>query len=284
MFVELDYTIRRFRGQIIGWGLGLSLFSLLLVSMYSDIKEIDLTAFTDSYPQEMMAFFGESMLEFSTPHGYLDLEFFNFMILIVGIFAVGNGANLIVKDEEEGLLDLVLAYPISRSMFFWGRVMGYVVVLMLILLVSWLSLVFPSGSASLDLSPGELLRPYWGLLGQLLFFGSFALFLSMMVPSSRVASMITSGLLVANYLVQGLSNINQDLEKVVKYTPLQAYQGGYAILGVDTDWLIIIFEGALLFFLLAWWRFLLRDLRVAGEGGWKLRELIPFRKKLSALS
>jgi ABC-2 type transport system permease protein len=278
MFVELRYTLRRFRGQIIGWGLGLALYSLMMVSMYADIAKIDFAGYLNAFPQEMLAFFGDSFDAITSPHGYIDLYFFNYMTIIVGIFAVGAGAKLIVKDEEDGLLDLILAYPKSRSALFWGRVFAFVVTLVLIMLISWLSWVIPSGSSSMNLSAWEILRPFWGLMSQLLLFGSFALFLSMILPASRLASMITGGLLVANYLVIGLANINQDLEKIVKYTPLHIYQGGYAILGIEWDSIVIILEGAILFLLIAWWRFLLRDLRVAGEGGWKLKEIMPFRK------
>jgi ABC-2 type transport system permease protein len=278
MFVELRYTLRRFRGQIIGWGLGLALYSLMMVSMYADIAKIDFAGYLNAFPQEMLAFFGDSFDAITSPHGYIDLYFFNYMTIIVGIFAVGAGAKLIVKDEEDGLLDLILAYPKSRSALFWGRVFAFVVTLVLIMLISWLSWVIPPGNSSMDLSAGEILRPFWGLMSQLLLFGSFALFLSMILPASRLASMITGGLLVANYLVIGLANINQDLEKIVKYTPLHIYQGGYAILGIEWDSIVIILEGAILFLLIAWWRFLLRDLRVAGEGGWKLKEIMPFRK------
>ena len=278
MFVELRYTLRRFRGQIIGWGLGLALYSLMMVSMYADIAKIDFAGYLNAFPQEMLAFFGDSFDAITSPHGYIDLYFFNYMTIIVGIFAVGAGAKLIVKDEEDGLLDLILAYPKSRSALFWGRVFAFVVTLVLIMLISWLSWVIPSGSSSMNLSAWEILRPFWGLMSQLLLFGSFALFLSMILPASRLASMITGGLLVANYLVIGLANINQDLEKIVKYTPLHIYQGGYAILGIEWDSIVIILEGAILFLLLAWWRFLLRDLRVAGEGGWKLKGIMPFRK------
>lgn len=278
MFVELRYTLRRFRGQIIGWGLGLALYSLMMVSMYADIAKIDFAGYLNAFPQEMLAFFGDSFDAITSPHGYIDLYFFNYMTIIVGIFAVGAGAKLIVKDEEDGLLDLILAYPKSRSALFWGRVFAYVITLVLIMLISWLSWVIPSGSSSMNLSAWEILRPFWGLMSQLLLFGSFALFLSMILPASRLASMITGGLLVANYLVIGLANINQDLEKIVKYTPLHIYQGGYAILGIEWDSIVIILEGAILFLLIAWWRFLLRDLRVAGEGGWKLKEIMPFRK------
>jgi hypothetical protein len=55
MLVELSYMLRRSRGLILGWGLGLALYSLLMVSMYADIKEIDFSAFFQYYPQEWSA-------------------------------------------------------------------------------------------------------------------------------------------------------------------------------------------------------------------------------------
>ena len=278
MFVELINTLRRNRGQIFGWSFGLILYSALMSSMYSDIALIDFDEFLGYYPEDMLAFFGESFSAISSPHGYLDLYFFGYMTIIVGIFSVGAGAKLIVKDEEDGLLDLVLTYPKSRSAVFWGRVFGYIMTVMLILVAAWLSWVIPSGSSGLDLTAGELLKPFWGLLGQLLLFGSFSFLLSMLLPAARIASMITGGLLVGNYLLIGLANINQDLKNIVEYTPLHIYQGGYAILGIDWDKLMIVFGGVLLFFLLAWWRFLLRDLRVAGEGEWKLTEIFSLKK------
>jgi hypothetical protein len=56
MFVEVGYPLRRCRGQIIGWELDLSLCRLLMVSRYSDIKEIDYTVFLEYYSQEIMVF------------------------------------------------------------------------------------------------------------------------------------------------------------------------------------------------------------------------------------
>ncbi|NQS91039.1 MAG: hypothetical protein HQ574_01405 [Chloroflexi bacterium] len=138
--------------------------------------------------------------------------------------------------------------------------------------------MLPSNSSGLELTAGELLKPFIGLLGQLLLFGSLALLLSLVLPAARLASMVTGGLLVANYMVNGLVNVNPDLEKFVRYTPLNFYQGGYAILGIDREALLIVFELIILFLLLAWWQFLIRDLRVAGEGGWNLKKFLPWNK------
>ena len=121
MFAEFKHTIRRLRGQAVGWSIGLVLYGLLLGSFYDTMDTIEgLDELLKSYPPEMLAFFG-SMAEMTTPWGYLDTEYFTLINLIIGIFTIGVCVNLIVGDEEKGLLDLVLAYPISRSGLYWGR-------------------------------------------------------------------------------------------------------------------------------------------------------------------
>lgn len=277
MFTELKHTLRRTRGQIIGWGIGLALYSLLMVSMYGDIAKVDWSMMLEYYPEELMAFFGDSIKAISSPVGYIDIYFFNYMTVIVGIFAVGTGAKLLVQDEEQGIMDLIAAYPISRSSLFWGRVFGYILALILILGIAWLCWIIPASGEGFDITAEELTRPFLSLISQLLLFGFLSLMLSMLLPSTRMASMITAGLLVGNYLLVGLGNINQELKKIVEYTPLNYYQGGKAIEGLNQEWVLWILAGAVLFLLTAWWRFEKRDLRVGGEGSWQLNKVIPFR-------
>lgn len=280
MFAELKHTLRRLRGQMIGWGIGLALYGVLMVALYDSIANIEgFTEILQSYPPELMAFFGGTeMLALTTPKGYIDIYYFNYMPVIVGIFAVIAGGGLLVSDEEKGILDLVMAHPISRTALFWGRVLGFVVATIVILLVSFLSWALPAGGTGMDLTWIEFLRPFVPLLASLVLFGMLALLLSMLVPSARFASMISAGLLVANYLALGLANINSDLRTAVEYTPLYYYQGGRAIDGVNWGWMAGLLLASLVLALLAWWRFLRRDIRVGGEGGWRLPKLFFWRK------
>lgn len=279
MFAEFKHTLRRLRGQMIGWGIGLALYGLMMVSLFDSIVNIEgFAEMIAKYPQELMAFFGD-MLAITTPKGYIDIYYFNYMTVIVGIFAVGVGASLVVGDEEKGILDLVMAHPLSRTAFFWGRLLGFVAATMVILLVGWLSWLIPSGSSGMELTWIELLRPFLPLFAELFLFGALALLLSMLLPSVRMTGMVTGGLLVANYLLIGLSNMNQDLKSLVEFTPLHYYQGGEAITRLNWSWLAGLLAVSLLFAVVAWWRFQRRDIRVGGEGGWKLPSLLsPFRR------
>ena len=167
MLAEIKHTMRRMRGQMIGWSIGIGLYSILMVSLFDSI--IGIEGFEDimaQYPQELMGFFGDDPMAITTPKGYIDIYFFSYMPVIIGIFAASAGANLLVGDEEKGLLDLVMAHPLSRTALFWGRLLGLLLVTGLILLVGWLSWVIPSPGSGLDLSWIEFLRPFLPLFAQ----------------------------------------------------------------------------------------------------------------------
>jgi len=273
MLAELKHTLGRMRGQMIGWGIGLILYILLMVYFYDSMAGMEnLQEFIQGYPEEMLAFF-KNITELNTPAGYLDTYYFGYMTLIVGILAIGAGAGLLVSDEEKGILDLVLAHPVSRTAIFCGRLLGLVAALAIILAVNWLSWVIPSGSVGLNLSWIEFLRPFLTLFAVLLSFGTLALLLSMLLPSGRMAGMISGALLVANFLLLGLANINEELKPVVKFTPLYYYQGGDAVTGLNWGWLGGLLAVSALFALLAWLLFRRRDIRVGGERSWRLPSL-----------
>ena len=281
MFAEFKHTMRRLRGQMIGWGIGLALYGLLMVAMFDSIAGIEgFEEMIANYPPELMGFFGD-MVAITTPKGYFDIYYSSYMTVIVGIFAVGVAAGLLVGDEEKGILDLVMAHPVSRTALFAGRLLAFVVATVVILLAGWLSWVLPSGSSGMDLTWIEFLRPFLPLFAELLLFGTLALLLSMTLPSVRFASMITGGLLIGNFLIIGLANTNETLQAVVEYTPLYYYQGGGAISGLNWGWLAGLLAVSAVLALVSWQRFQRRDIRVGGEGGWRLPSL-SLRRRPSA--
>jgi ABC-2 type transport system permease protein len=279
MYTIFRYRLARLRGQILGWGIALALLGVLLVQFYSTIadQQQQLEQLLESYPKEFLAFFG-GMSDFGTPSGYLSIEFFSYMPLILGIFAVLIGSGLFADDEESGRLDLIMAHPISRTQIFWGRLGAFVAATVGILLLTWLGLMIPSELGAMPVAWYDLLLPFVSLLGILLLFGALALLFSQILPSRRMAAMVSGLILVAAYFIDGLSRINADLNTVAELLPMRYYQGGEALKGLNAGWFLALTGAALVFALLAWWRFEQRDIRVGGEGGWNLSSLRrPFR-------
>jgi ABC-2 type transport system permease protein len=277
MFVEFTHTLRKYTGQILGWGIGLALLGVLLISVYDSLADqMELyQEMVQSLPENMMAFFGGQDV-MATPEGFVAMEFFSYMPLILGIFAVQAGSGLLARDEEEGTLDLIMAHPISRTGLFLGRLLAFLLALAAVLVLAWLGIVVPMNWSTMSLSLVEVARPFVSLYAVLVFFGALGLLLSLVLPSRRWASLTTGLVLVAGFFIDGLAELNENLESLARLTPLNYYQHLEAFDGLKAEWLLGLFAVSLIFSGLAWWRYLRRDIRVAGEGGWKLAGLNPF--------
>lgn len=272
------YRLARLRGQILGWGVTLALYGLLMAQFYGTIVDQadQFEELLESYPKEMMAFFGD-FGDLVTPSGYLNLEYFVLMPLILGVFSILIGSGLLAGDEESGRLDLIMAHPVSRLALFWGRSLAFVVATLAILALSWLGLYIPASWTRLHVGWIELTQAFLSLFGVLVLFGMLALWLSLILPSRRMAAMVAGIALVGSYFVTSLARINADLEPIAKLSPLNYYQGGEAIEGLNVGWAVSLPMAAGLFAVLAWRHFERRDIRVGGEGGWR-------RPALSSLS
>ena len=278
MFAEFKNTLKKMRGTIIGWSIGLLLYDMLMSSFYSSIQDLgdEMLQMLESYPKEMIAFF-PSIDKFTSPIGYIDTYFSSMMSLIVGIFAVSACAKLIVGDEEKGTLDLVISHPISRTGLFWGRVLAFFAATVIILLAAWLGWLIPAGNAGFELTAFDFLLPMLPLFSVLMLFGSLALLLSMLMPAARLASSLGAALLVGNYLLIGMSGLNEDLKPIFEVTPLYFYQGAWILEDPKWWWLAGLVGISLVLFAISWLLFQRRDIRVGGEAGWQLS--LPFLKR-----
>lgn len=279
MLTVLRYTLKQFRGQILGWGLGVAALGMLLVPFYDVFmgQQEDFLQMVESYPPEMLAFFGDiELTAIATPEGYLNYYLFSFLPIILGIFAVAAGGGLFASDEEAGRLDLILAHPLARTALFAGRLLAFVGAALAILFLGWLGCIVLLGGSTLTVGVGTLALPFLAVLAQMLIYGTVALLLSMLLPSRRLAVMAAGMVLVASYVLSSLARLNERLAAVADLLPYEYYQGGRAMSGLNPAWFAGLLATSAALAALAWWRFLRRDIRVAGEGGWKF----PFPLKL----
>ncbi len=280
MFAEFKHALQRSKGQIFGWGIGLFLLALLLVSMYDSIaaeQEI-FQELLKVYPPEFSAFMGD-FSSFGTPEGWVSIEFFSYMPVILGILGATMGSGMLLSDEEDGILDLIIAHPVKRTALFMGRLLAFIITIVSILVIVWLGFIVSMSWSTMDIGWGKIWLPILSLLAELFLFGALALFLSMILPSRRLASMTTGLLLVASFFITGLAELNDKLETVAKLSPLNYYQAQEAFNEFNGTWFVGLLASALVFTLLAWWRFEKRDLRVAGEGGWRLGKWTKMLKR-----
>lgn len=259
--------------MILGWGGGLGVLGYFLLDIYGSIfqQNVDLQEYMALFPEEFLAFFGDadSLL---TTEGFLGLEFFSYIPIILGIMVVSNASNLIAKPEEDGSLEIIAAQPISRSAVYWGKVLALILSVFLILFITWTGMSLAANHVeTIDISFLELFRPFLSLFAVLLVFMSLALFLSMLLPNGGSAGLIAGLLLIASYFVTSLTRLDEDLAAINRFSPLKYYQGGDAIASLNIEYLLILFGLTIGFLGLGWLLFVKRDFRFGGSGGVRLK-------------
>ncbi len=220
MFTVIRYSLRSSRGAIIGWGIGLAVLAIMMGSLFDMIASSGdlMEAYVEALPEFAELFDFGAM---NTPIGWLDVEYFSFVPLIIGLFATGVGASLLTRDEEGGTLDLILAHPVSRTGLFWGRFLASTLVIIILLLISWASLLLSmTWSENFTIPAFDLLLPFVSLFGILMFFMTLALLFSMLLPARSMASMIAGMLVVASFFITLLSGVVEELERAADFSPL----------------------------------------------------------------
>jgi ABC-2 type transport system permease protein len=214
-------ALAQYRWQILGWGGILLLLGLITIPTYDVVlKNPDpIRKMVEQFPPELLAMFARTdqvpdlkKWDPADPAVFLDMNYFAFMPLILGVFVVLAGSGLLVADEEKGTLDLVLAHPVRRTSLFIGRVAAFFVATLTVLALAWVGIVVPVSGSSVPLSWAETLLPFLSLLGVLLFYGTLAMLLSMLLPARRLAAMAAGMLLVASYFITALAQINSGLK------------------------------------------------------------------------
>ncbi len=284
MGVIFLHTLNRMRGTMLGWGLSLAGVAILFMTFFEDIatQADTLKRLMQSYPPEVLALFG-AIQDLSTPQGFLGMYFFSSMPLILGIFAVLAGSGLLLQDEEEGVLDLLLAHPIDRAQLFLGRLLGMMVVTAGILAIAFAGIALSTQWAGIDTAIVELAKSFITLYVQLFFLSAFSLMLSLLMPGRSTAAMTSGLLLFVAYFINSLSSEVESLRQAARFTPMHYYQGAQAI-GEPLDWgsLLGLLGLGLVFLAVAWWRWRARDIRITGEGAWSWRGLLVRSRGSSA--
>jgi len=272
MWTEFRYTVGRLRGQILGWGIALAVLGLIIVPFYSSFQaqQEQFMQLMENYPPEILALFGSDPAAIATPQGYLQYYFFSLLPIVVGLFAVLVASGLIASDEEGGRLDLILAHPLSRTKLFWGRTAAFAAAAFAVTLLGWLGCVLPLGASTLEVSGGQLALGFVPLLAQIMIYGTLALLLSQLLPSRGLAATVAGLVLVVSYFASSLGSLNESLATIARFLPYEYYQGGEALNGLNGIWLAGLLGASAVLALLTWWRFVRRDVRLAGEGSWRL--------------
>jgi len=122
----LGKTLRDRRKAVMGYGLGLVALAVWLGLLFPVMRESDdFVAFMDNLPPGMLSAFGIDSATFLSAAGFLTAYLYSLFAPLFVLFFVINAAGAeIMGEERDGLMDMMLSLPVSRTRVFMEKVGG----------------------------------------------------------------------------------------------------------------------------------------------------------------
>jgi len=206
------------------WTLGVAALVLLSQLTYPSVRDApDLNEFIQNLPESFRALIGGD-LDLTSPAGYLSARLFSFLLPILFlIYGSSMGASTIAGEEGRGTLDLLLAYPLSRSRVVLEKFLAIAVVLIALSAALWLLLWFSAKLVQMEISAGKLAAATISLLLLALLFAALALAVGCVTGRWAVAIGVCAALGLGGYLLNSLAPLAGWLEPLQVLSPFYYY-------------------------------------------------------------
>ncbi|RZT79410.1 ABC-2 type transport system permease protein [Micromonospora violae] len=198
-------TWRDDRLTVVAWAAGVTAFTAIYTSFYNQFQgAAELKQ--DAMPQGMLDFLG--IADMLSPAGYLQATIFSLLgPLLVLMCAITLSARTIARPEEDGVLELMLANPVSRRAFAWQRVAAAGSALTVVAAIPGILLMIIVPWIGMDIPLSNVAAASAGLVALVWCFAGIA-FLTGAVTGKRTTVLaITGGIAVATYMVNAIAGM-----------------------------------------------------------------------------
>lgn len=200
-------AMRDQRGMVLGFGVGGALMAALVLGVYPSYRE----ALQDfEMPPAFKALVGD--VEISTASGFLTVEFFGWMPVLLAVYAIIQGTGVLGGEESSGTLDLLLAQPISRARLFIEKAASILVGTLAIVALILPGFAIPYPAVDIDVSLGRMLVATVALAPLVLAFAALSLLAASFLPTRRDAASLLAAVAVASFFLNSLGQAVAILE------------------------------------------------------------------------
>ena len=214
-------TLRDFRIAIFGWGIGMGLLMLAVLSAISSLIATPAARASLVSLAHSFSWIAEP-IQVDTPGGYATWKY-GFTVLVMALWPILVGSRMLRGEEERGSLDVLLSLPRGRLQVALEKFAAMLVALLAMAVLIGL----------LTFAGGKGYNADFGFGGALLFgvnlalicavFGAIALFISQFTQERRTASGITGGLLLVFIVIDMLHRVIPGTEDISRLSPVYYY-------------------------------------------------------------
>jgi len=258
-------TLRSEKGMIKGFGIGILLYSIMMILMYPG----------EDFKKYLEAMEGNQMMEAilqldfeyeSVFRTYIAIYIFAFMYIVLVVLSGLSGTAIMTRDLEDNTLDLLMSNPITRRRIFTEKWLAMALVALVFDIVGFLTIWFIPFASGYDVPVTFNLAAWAQLLPLQLAIGSIGAFLAIFTKDIGKARQLFSIFIGSSYVISMVGGVSKPFADTVgKLSIFQYYDGMGTFLMIsskDIEWLntIILLVITFVFFTVTLYWVSYRDL------------------------
>ncbi|MFA5070578.1 MAG: ABC transporter permease subunit [Patescibacteria group bacterium] len=268
MFNLFTKVIKDNKRSLIGYGLGLLIYSLLMALLYPMFAKsgLNLEEYIKQFPEAFMKAFGVDATGKFTFTSYIGMEYLNLMWIIVVLFFIAYfAARMIAEGIEKGTIELLLARPISRLKIALTYILVFIIAILILEGATLLGFWLPSlWDKAIVVNWSAIVNTMTVLFFFSLAIFGYSFFFSAISSNKGKVVALSACLTLAFYIMNFVALYWEKISWLKHYTLFYYYRGGDILAGkpiVFTD--VLVFGGVFVVFTLAGlWYFNRRDVCV----------------------
>lgn len=204
--------------SLASYAFGSAFYAVLIVVLYKSFVEQHRSVFEQYVkvvPKELLQIFNVSGTNLLTLGGFLGAEFLSFIwVIVIAIFVISFASSALARELEQGTLELMLAYPVSRLSFYLSKaaalLVGVAVIVGITILAIWLAAL----NQHLDLSAGAYAAISALMMSFAIGIAGYSLLFSALARERSQAAGLAAGLTVLFYAINFLSQVVTQLSGI----------------------------------------------------------------------
>jgi ABC-type transport system involved in multi-copper enzyme maturation permease subunit len=169
-------------------------------------------------------FTGGRNIDFSEVRGFLSIELFSWLWILVGMFMAYFSVSSVTGDFEKKRMDLIFSTPISREQYIIEKFLALTAISLIMVMICAAGLISGVSAigASNDLDPATSFLSIFSMLTFLMIIAAFGIFLAMIFRGGKAGMGINIAFVFGSFILLTISGFTEALSGL-KYVSIMHY-------------------------------------------------------------
>lgn len=189
--------------QALYWGIGVGFLTFFMSIIVEDPEVLEsYSSLIEALPPAMLSAFGVSdALLLTTAEGFIVFAGFTYGSIILSVFGVLAGLNILNNDEDSGMMNMILALPTPRWQVIIERFLAYVVIVFIILMLLFAGVVLGTIVFSLDINLMLMFMGAMNLMPIILAIIAMTALFSGLFSNRIIVTGLSAGFVLVSYVI-----------------------------------------------------------------------------------